>query len=542
MEGEEVYVDWRGNAVDERRHGGIRATLFLYVLFMLRSCSNSSNFSMVGYLHGMLHLDIVTSSIVISYLGGTVMISAALMNFISDACIKRTTTIFVFGPCVVLGYMLLALQAHFLSLHPEICAIDKEPNNCEAAQGWNLTLLYLSLLMFAIGEGYMRACIPSLGGDQFSNSDPKKSQLQSVFLTRLKFANSLGAIIGLAFLVWIKNNLGWNIGFMMCTLIVLVGLLVAASGYPFYCTQKPIGSPLTRTLQVLIISSNKKSTANVDVIELQESNTQDHIFKSGTSQADETRVLVQMLPIFISCFLIYLPFTLLMTLSIQVGRAMDKGAGVIQIPSASLIAIPTAFHMLMQPCYSRILTLLLRTTTGHEHGVTPLQRIGAGSACGIAAACVATLVEARRLNVAEQHGLTSIGAGVPMSVFWLVIQFFLLSIMDIASFGGLIEFIESEAPSTMKLIAPAVQSCIAGFSAWSCSAFIQLVNRMTRSGDGGGGWLDGTNFNKTRLDHFFLLLGAFEVLALINYTFWARRYARKLRISTVETHEDDTRN
>lgn len=262
-----------------------------------------------------------------------------------------------------------------------------------------------------------------------------------------------------------------------------------------------------------------------------------------TNQADETKVLIQMLPVFISCFLVYLPFTLLMTLSIQVGRAMDKGAGVIQIPSASLIAIPTTFHVLMQPCYSRILTILLRRTTGHEHGVTPLQRIGAGSICGIAAACVATLVEARRLNVAKQQGLTSIGTGVPMSIFWLVIQFFLLSIMDIASFGGLIEFIESEAPSTMKPIAPAVQSCIAGLAAWSCSGFIQLVNRMTRSGNGGGGWLDGTNFNKTRLDHFFLLLGAFELLALINYTFWARRYARKLRrISTVETHEDDTRH
>jgi peptide/histidine transporter 3/4 len=57
---------------------------------------------MVAYLHGMLHLDIVTSSTVISYLVGTVMISAAAMNFISDACIKRTTAIFVFGPCVVL--------------------------------------------------------------------------------------------------------------------------------------------------------------------------------------------------------------------------------------------------------------------------------------------------------------------------------------------------------------------------------------------------------------------------------------------------------
>jgi hypothetical protein len=31
MAGEEVvYVDWRGNAADEKRHGGTRATLFLY--------------------------------------------------------------------------------------------------------------------------------------------------------------------------------------------------------------------------------------------------------------------------------------------------------------------------------------------------------------------------------------------------------------------------------------------------------------------------------------------------------------------------------
>lgn len=257
-----------------------------------------------------------------------------------------------------------------------------------------------------------------------------------------------------------------------------------------------------------------------------------------TNQADETRVLIQMLPIFISCFLVYLPFVLLMTLTIQVGRAMDRGAGAIQIPSAaSLIAIPTAFHTLMQPCYDRILTPLLRTATGHQHGATPLQRIGAGSACGIAAACVAALVEARRLNVAEQRGLTtSTGTGVPaLSVFWLVIQFFLLSIMDTASFGGLAEFIRSEAPSAMKSIAPAVQSCVAGLAAWSCCAFIHLVNRMTRSGGGGdGGWLDGTDFNRARLDRFFLSLGAFELLALVNYTFWARRYARKLRrVSTV---------
>ncbi|CAN6276132.1 unnamed protein product [Urochloa humidicola] len=494
MAGEEVYVDWRGNAVDEKRHGGMRATLFLYVLFMLRSCPSSSNYSVVAYFHGTLHLDIVTSSTVIGYLVGAVLISAALMNFISDAYIKRTTAIFVFGPCAVLGYTLLALQAHFPSLHPEVCEINKGPNNCKPAKGWNLTMLCLSLLLFAVGEGCMRSCIPSLGGDQFSNDDPKRSELKR--------------------------------------------LLVSASGMPFYRMQKPIGSPLTRTLEVLVISSKKRQAA-VDVIELQETGREECIHKSGTTQVDETKVIARTLPIFISCLLIYLPFTLLMTLTIQVGSTMDKRAGTIEIPSASLIAIPTAFQ-LMQPCYSRILTPLLRTTTGHECRITPLQRIGAGSVCGTAAACIATLVEVKRLTVAEQHGLTSTGTSVPMSVFWLVIQFFLLSIMDAASFSGLIEFIKSEAPPAIKPIAPAVQSFLAGLAAWSCCGFIQLVNRLTRRGDGGRGWLDGTDFNRTRLDHFFLLLAAFELLALINYTFWARRYAgKRQRVSTVRLEDDN---
>ncbi|KAL6652477.1 hypothetical protein ACP70R_011402 [Stipagrostis hirtigluma subsp. patula] len=535
-----VYVDWRGNAVDDRKHGGTRATLFLYVLFLLRSCPSSANFSLVAYLHVTLHLDIVTSSTVIAYLVGTVSIFAVLMNFISDAYLKRTTAIFVFGPCVVLGYMLLALQAQVPSLHPPTCAIDRQPNNCEPAQGWNLLLLFLSLLIFAAGEGCMRACVPSLVGDQFSNDGPRNS-LRNTFLSWLKFTNSLGAIIGLVFLVWLENNLGWNIGFMMCALIVLVGLLVAASAMPFYQTQKPSGSPLTRTLQVLVASSTKRQACVIDAIELQEIGRADCAEKSGTTQAEETKAIVRMLPIFVSCFLIYMPFTLLMTLTIQVGRTMDKGLGAIQIHSASLIAIPTAFHMLMQPCYSRILAPLLRRISGHGHGITPLQRIGVGSVCGTAAACVATLVETRRLKVAEQHGLILTETGVPMSVFWLVIQFFLLSVMDLASFGGLIEFIKSEAPPRMKPIAPAVQSFLVGLATWSACGFIQLANRVTRHSSGGRGWLDGANFNRTRLDRFFLLLAAFELVALINYTIWARRYARKQqRISAVGSDDGES--
>ncbi|EAY94651.1 hypothetical protein OsI_16429 [Oryza sativa Indica Group] len=395
----------------------------------------------------------------------------------------------------------------------------------------------------------MRDCVPALGEDQFSNDDPEASHLRSNFLSWLKSANSLGALIGLVFLVWIEKNLGWDIGFLLCALIVIVGLLIAASGLPFYGMRKLNGSPLTRILQVLVTSSKKRQAAVIDVIELQEISTSDHVDEDGedkcdsknicTTRVDEkTEAITRMLPIFISCIFAYLPFTLLMTLTIQVGSTMDSGIGMIQIPSASLIAIPTTFHMLMQPCYRRILIPLLRIFTGHTNGITPLQHIGVASACGIMAACIAMLVEAKRLMVVEQQGLTLVADGVPMSVFWLVMQFFLLSIMDIAYIGGLVQFIKSEAPEA-KHIAPAVQSLLVGIAAWSGCAFVQLVNRMTRLGDNGRGWLDGTNFNRTRLDRFFLLLATFELVAFINYAFWARRYANKKRVSTVRSDGDN---
>jgi peptide/histidine transporter 3/4 len=221
---------------------------------------------------------------------------------------------------------------------------------------------------------------------------------------------------------------------------------------------------------------------------------------------------------------------------------MDRGIGTIQISSASLIAIPTAFHMFMQPCYRRILAPCLRRITGHTHGLTPLQRIGAASACGIAAACLATLVETRRLTISEQHGLTLTGVGVPMSVFWLVMQFFLLSVTDAASFSGLVEFIKSESPPEIKLIAPDMQSIVSGVAALLACAFLHLVNRVTRHGDSRRGWLDGTNFNRARLDRFFLLLAAFELVALINYAFWARRYANRKRSSVVESADNSSGN
>uniref|UniRef100_A0A453BPA3 Major facilitator superfamily (MFS) profile domain-containing protein n=1 Tax=Aegilops tauschii subsp. strangulata TaxID=200361 RepID=A0A453BPA3_AEGTS len=127
--------------------------------------------------------------------------------------------------------------------------------------------------------------------------------------------------------------------------------------------------------------------------------------------------------------------------------------------------------------------------------------------------------------------------GIPMSVFWLTVQFFLLGVVDVTSFVGLLEFFYSEASTGMKSVGSSIFYCILGVSAWLGSLLIQVANRVTRRADGTGGWLDGTNLNMGKLDNFYWLLAVLELVALFVYTFFARRYVyrNEQRVVDVDT-------
>jgi hypothetical protein len=157
-------------------------------------------------------------------------------------------------------------------------------------------------------------------------------------------------------------------------------------------------------------------------------------------------------------------------------------------------------------------------------GVTHLQRIGIGFLSATVATGIAALVEIKRKKVAEENGLMDATTGIPVSVFWLTVQFFLLGIVDVTSFVGLLEFFYSEASMGMKSIGSSIFYCILGVSAWLGSLLIQLANRVTRHSDGTGGWLDGSNLNRGKLDRFYGLLAVLELVSLFIYMFFARRY------------------
>uniref|UniRef100_A0A0D9XR71 Major facilitator superfamily (MFS) profile domain-containing protein n=1 Tax=Leersia perrieri TaxID=77586 RepID=A0A0D9XR71_9ORYZ len=527
-------------------------------LVLLSNSANIANImNLVSYLRGTMHMGVAEASTTSSNYFAALQMFSIPAAFLADSYIRRFYAVLLFAPIEIIGYILLAVQASTPSLHPPPCnPAATAPNTCEPVRGANLSLLLLGLYLIPIGDGAARACLPALGGDQFDLNDPNEQRQEASFYNWYTFAVSSGGFVGLVFIVWVQNSKGWGIGFAVCAAFVTLGLLVWAGAFPLYRNQLPTGSPITRILQVLVAAFKKRNVQlpenpselkqinqddDANVLEIlpktdgfrclekaavQTSNDTGTAWSlCSVTQVEETKIVLRMAPIFPAAILSYIPVPLILTLTVQQGNTMDTRLGAVHISPATLFLIPTVFQMAILIVYDRAIVPPLRRLTGYVGGVTHLQRIGVGFVAAAVATAVAAVVETRRKVAAEENGMMDSNTGIPMSVFWLTPQFFLLGIVDVTSFVGLLEFFCSEASMGMKAIGSSIFYCILGVSAWLGSLLIQVTNRVTRrAGDGNGGWLDGANLNKGKLDRFYGLLCIIEIVALVIYVFLARSY------------------
>lgn len=227
---------------------------------------------------------------------------------------------------------------------------------------------------------------------------------------------------------------------------------------------------------------------------------------------EETKIMLQMLPLFVSSMIGYVSNPIILTFTVQQGGMTNTRLGKIHISPAALFIIPITFQTAMLVIYDRFIVPFLRKRTGYASGITHLQRISLGFISMILASVIAAVVERKRKESATQ-----------MSLFWLTPQFFLLGLSDVTSFPGLLEFFNSEAPRGMKSIATALFWCELGLASLLATFFVKAVNRATRRGHHGG-WLEGTSLNNSRLDLFYWAVAVVGLLAFFNYLYCAKKY------------------
>lgn len=247
-------------------------------------------------------------------------------------------------------------------------------------------------------------------------------------------------------------------------------------------------------------------------------------------QVEEVKCLIRVIPIWVSALIYYVATTQQSTYVVFQALQSDRrlGSTNFKIPAASFSVFTMLGLTIWLPIYDQIFVPILRRFTGKEGGITLLQRMGFGIFLSMVTMFVSALVEERRRSSAltnpvgfqERRGTISSVSG-----FWLVPQLTLIGFSEAFTVIGNIEFYYKQFPENMRSVGASF--LFVGFAGASyLSGFmISIVHHFTR-GSTWGDWLP-EDLNKGRLDYFYYLVAALEVINLGFFVVCANWYKYK---------------
>lgn len=145
----------------------------------------------------------------------------------------------------------------------------------------------------------------------------------------------------------------------------------------------------------------------------------------------------------------------------------------------------------------------------------------------------AAIAEIRRLSVAKTFGLnttttTTTTKPLPITVFLLIPQFFLVGAGEAFIYTGQLDFFITQSPKGMKTMSTGLFLTTLSLGFFFSSLLVSVVKAVTGNGNRQG-WV-GENINNGRLDYFYGLLAA---LSFINFglfvlcAYWYKRRTDK---------------
>ncbi|XWS23242.1 hypothetical protein CRYUN_Cryun29cG0104600 [Craigia yunnanensis] len=560
----EGYVDWRNRPALRGRHGGMLAAFFVLVVEVLENLAYLANASnLVLYLSKYMHLSPSKSANNVTNFMGTAFLLALLGGFLSYAFFTTYHIYLISAVIEFLGLIILTMQARTPTLKPPECSPFTSSIPCQEVDGGEAAMLFIGLYLVALGVGGIKGSLPTHGAEQFDENSPQGRKQRSTFFNYFVFCLSFGALIAVTFVVWIEDNKGWEWGFAISTIAILLSIPIFLVGSTFYRNKISFGSPLTTICKVLIAAmlnscmsrSPNNAIANLATSpyetemskEAEENAKQSEqpnqipteslkflnravvnkpahqAFECSVQQVEEVKIVLKILPIFACTIVLNCCLAQLSTFSVEQAATMNTRLGSLKIPPASLPVFPVVFIMILAPVYNHFIIPFARRVTKTEMGITHLQRIGIGLFLSIIAMAVAALVEVKRKRVATDSGLLDSTNPLPITFFWIALQYLFLGSADLFTLAGLLEFFFTEAPSSMRSLATSLSWASLAMGYYLSSVVVSIVNNVTDN-SGHKPWLSGHTINRFHLERFYWLMCLLSALNFLHYLFWAMRY------------------
>ncbi|CAJ2651353.1 unnamed protein product [Trifolium pratense] len=536
-------VDRHGKIADKRTTGGWKATPFIIVNEVIeRLAFFAIAVNITTYLVAEMHQSIPDAVTHVTDWIGAAYVLTLLGAFLADAYLGRFRTIVVFSAIYAVGMVLLTVSASFDTLRPQ---------TGKKASNYQVSFLYGALGLIALGTGGIKPCVSSFGADQFDEGDEKEVQMKYSFFNWFYFAINMGAILGITLLVYIQDKLGWSWGFGIPTVTTILSIVVLAAGVRYYRFQKPMGSPFTRFLQVIVVSIKKHrrgvlvqnetslyevETTYSDIIGARKlPHTRQYRFFDKAAviaekdtisnrwclctvtQVEEFKSFIKVLPIWASTIALAISFSQMSTFFLTQANVMNRKLGNnFEIPVGSIPVFGAINGLILVPFYEKFIIPFLRKFTGHHRGITSLQRMGVGLFISIFAMASAALIEKiRREHYPKKNS---------MSVFWLLPQFFLIGAAEVFTYVGQLEFFYDEATDGTKSISSALFLSEIGIGGWLSTALVKII--IATTGGQEKGWLR-NNLNNSKLDLFFWILAGINAINFLVYLMVAKFHKGK---------------
>ncbi|KAG6688932.1 hypothetical protein I3842_11G150600 [Carya illinoinensis] len=559
--------EYNGRPAERSKTGGwMAAAMILGVETMERLTTLGIAVNLVTYMTGTMHLGNATSANTVTNFLGTSFMLCLLGGFVADTFLGRYLTIAIFATVQATGVTILTISTVIPSLRPPSCAV-RTVTSCIPAGGMQLVVLYMALYLTALGTGGLKSSVSGFGSDQFDDSDKEERAQMTNFFSWFFFFISIGSLAAVTVLVYVQDNLGRQWGYGICACAIVLGLVVFLSGTRRYRFKKLVGSPLTQIAAVFVaawrnrhleLPSDTSLLFSVDDVLLEDEGLnkekkqslphtkqfrfldkaaiKDQEMCSGDvyevnkwklstlTDVEEVKLVIRMLPIWATTIMFWTVYAQMTTFSVSQATTMDRHIGSFEIPAASLTVFFVGSILLTVPIYDRIIVPTAAKVLKNPQGLTPLQRIGVGLVLSIFAMVAAALSELKRLQAARSHGLTDNPTDeIPLSVFWLVPQFFLVGSGEAFTYIGQLDFFLRECPKGMKTMSTGLFLSTLSLGFFFSSALVTVVHKVTGTKKP---WL-ADNLNEGKLYNFYWLLALLSALNLVIYLVFAKWYVYK---------------
>lgn len=550
----EDVVNYCGNPVDKSRTGGwLAAGLILGTEFAERVCVMGISMNLVTYLVGYLHLSSSKSATIVTNFMGTLNLLGLFGGFIADAKLGRFLTVAIFSSIAAVGVALLTLATSLPSMRPPPCNFRAQDNNCIAANGKQLALLYAALYILALGGGGIKSNVSGFGSDQFDPSDPKEEKAMIFFFNKFYFCISLGSLFAVTILVYVQDDVGRGWGYGISAATMIIGVLVLLAGMRLYRYKSPQGSPLTVIWRVLFLAFKKRNlphpsqpsflngfqtakisytpmfrcldkAAVIDDFASKDENRYNPWIVSTMTEVEEVKQLLKLFPIWSTCILFWTVYSQMTTFTIEQATFMDRRLGSFAVPAGSFSVFLFISILVFTSLNERFFVPIARRLTHNAQGLTSLQRVGVGLVSAMVAMIAAAIVEMQRREKALH--------GVKLSAFWLVPQYFFVGAGEAFAYVGQLEFFIREAPERMKSMSTGFFLSTLAMGFFVSSLLVSVVDEASHDT-----WLK-SNLNKGKLDDFYWLLAGLVAIDFVVFLVFSLKHQYKVR-QHIEVLEHD---